>query len=68
MVIGEFYQGIGELEGVLLRYFLTDKEMVGGSAVNSESVGKFLTGDIVEKLGSRREQVPRSRCSVETFG
>ena len=41
--------------------------MSGGSISNGDSAGKFLIGDLVEKLNSSWKQVPGSRFSVKNI-
>ena len=45
-----------------MKSHILSKEVDGGVTISGEDGGKFLTGDIVEKLKYR------SRCYVEIFG
>ena len=42
--------------------------MADGGIRDGEGGGKISTGDLVEKLKSRRKEVTGLSCSVETFG
>ena len=50
---GELDEGFDELEWWMIQSCGISKDVSGGGIINGEVGGKFLTGDLIEKLKSR---------------